>query len=72
MAEGCEESSAPQGCMTQQECLARFMAAVRDGRRGEYGAAQKIVERVRSSAGDEAAERAKREIWNYVRSEKCA
>ncbi|WP_446903044.1 hypothetical protein [Burkholderia sp. YIM B11467] len=54
--------------LTAAECLARFKAAVRDGRRGQYGAATEIVERVRQKAGDEAAECAKRELWNYIRS----
>jgi hypothetical protein len=58
--------------LTQADCLARFHAAVRDGRSGDYGAAQKIVERVRSLAGEEAAERAKRELWAYIKSEKRA
>jgi hypothetical protein len=56
----------------QQECLRDFMQAVRDGRRGEYGAARTIVERVRGKAGDECAERAKAELWAYMRSEKKA
>jgi hypothetical protein len=46
------------------------MAAVRDGRRGDYNAAKAIVESVRQRSGNEAAERAKKEIWNYVRSDK--
>ncbi len=54
------------------DCWARFTLAVRDGRRGEYAAAQQIVESVRKGSGDKAAEIAKREIWNYVRSEKKA
>jgi hypothetical protein len=55
---------------TQQACLDRFMQAVRDGRRGEYQAAKAIVERVRSAGGDEAAEIAKKELWNFIRSDK--
>lgn len=54
--------------LTAAECLRSFKAAVRDGRRGQYGAASELVERVRRKAGDEAAERAKKEIWNYIRS----
>jgi hypothetical protein len=57
---------------SQQECLSRFLAAVRDGRSGNYTKAGEIVERVRSKAGDAAAERAKTEIWKYIRSEKRA
>lgn len=45
---------------------------MREGRRGQYGAASEIVERVRQKAGDEAAERAKKEIWNYIKSDKRA
>jgi hypothetical protein len=58
--------------MTQAECLARFMAAVRDGRSGSFERAKQIVESVRSKAGDEAAERAKKELWAYIKSEKRA
>jgi hypothetical protein len=57
---------------TQQDCLERFMEAVRDGRRGQYVRAGEIVERVRQKAGDQAAETAKKEIWNFIRSEKKA
>jgi hypothetical protein len=56
--------------VTREECFARFMRAVRDGRRGEYANAKALVENVRGRCGDDAAERAKREIWNYVRSDK--
>ena len=48
------------------------MQAVRDGRRGEYGAARTIVERVRGKAGDEIAERAKAELWAYIKSDRKA
>jgi hypothetical protein len=48
------------------------MQAVRDGRRGDYGSAKAIVERVRQRGGNEAAERAKTELWKYVRSDKKA
>jgi hypothetical protein len=46
------------------------MAAVRDGRSGSFERAKQIVESVRSKAGEEAAERAKKEIWNYIRSDR--
>jgi hypothetical protein len=46
------------------------MAAVRDGRRGDFNRAKAIVESVRGKAGDSAAETAKRELWAYIRSEK--
>ncbi|HDR9153829.1 TPA: hypothetical protein QDB05_000248 [Burkholderia vietnamiensis] len=58
--------------MTAADCLARFKAAVREGRRGQYGAASEIVERVRQKAGDEAAKRAKKELWAYIKSGKAA
>lgn len=57
---------------SQQECLERFLAAVRDGRSGDYQKAGEIVERVRGKAGDAAAERAKAELWKYIRSDKKA
>lgn len=56
--------------LTREQCLASFMQAVRDGRRGDYAAAKALVERVRGKAGDECAERAKKEIWNFIRSDK--
>lgn len=58
--------------MTAAECLSRFKAAVRDGRGGQYAAAQQIVEAVRKRAGDRAADTAKKELWAYIRSEKRA
>lgn len=58
--------------LTQADCLARFKAAVRDGRRGQFDSAKQLVERVRQKAGDEAAERAKAELWRYIKSEKSA
>jgi hypothetical protein len=58
--------------MNADECLARFMAAVRDGRSGSFERAKQIVESVRSRAGDEAAERAKKELWAFIRSDRKA
>jgi hypothetical protein len=58
--------------LTREECLARFMQAVRAGRRGDYSNAKAIVESVRQRGGNEAAERAKTELWKYVRSDKKA
>jgi hypothetical protein len=58
--------------MTQQECLSRFLAAVRDGRSGQFAKASAIVERVRQAAGDAAAERAKKELWAFIRSDRKA
>jgi hypothetical protein len=58
--------------LTREEALSRFMAAVRDGRSGQFDRAKEIVERVRQTAGDEAAETAKRELWAYMRSTKTA
>jgi len=48
------------------------MQAVRDGRRGDYSSAKAIVESVRQRSGNEAAERAKKEVWAYIKSEKKA
>lgn len=58
--------------LTQAECLRSFMAAVRDGRRGVFEPAKAIVERVRQKVGDAAAERAKKEIWAFIKSDKKA
>ena len=58
--------------LTREEALSRFMAAVRDGRRGDYGAAKSLVESVKQRSGKQAAERAKAEIWKYIRSDKKA
>jgi hypothetical protein len=52
--------------------LSRFLAAVRDGRSGNYTKAGEIVERVRRESGDAAAERAKNELWRYMKSGKKA
>jgi hypothetical protein len=48
------------------------MAAVRDGRSGSFERAKQIVESVRSKASDEAAERAKKELWAFIRSDRKA
>jgi hypothetical protein len=58
--------------LTREEALSRFMSAVRAGRRGQYDEAKAIVESVKSKAGKAAAERAKKELWAYVRSDKKA
>lgn len=57
-----------QSNVTQDECLARFHAAVRDGRRGSYALAQQLVEGVRTRHGEQAAQIAKRELWEYIGS----
>lgn len=48
------------------------MSAVRAGRRGDYNEAKAIVESVRSKAGKAAAERAKAELWRFIKSDKKA
>jgi hypothetical protein len=58
--------------MTREEALSRFMSAVRAGRRGSFEEAKAIVENVRGKSGDRAAERAKKEIWAFIRSDKKA
>jgi hypothetical protein len=58
--------------LTADECLARFRAAVRDGRRGSYALAQQLVEGVRTRHGEQAAQIAKKELWNFIRSGKPA
>jgi hypothetical protein len=57
---------------SQAACLARFLAAVRAARRNDYEPAKAIVAAVEAKAGAEAGERAKKEIWNYIRSGKQA
>lgn len=52
-------------------CLRRFMKAVRMGRNGDWSGCQTIVAHVRDTSGDEAAERTRRELFNYVRSDKA-
>lgn len=58
--------------MTSEDCLARFRAAVRDGRRGSYALAQQLVEGVRTRHGEQAAQIAKKELWAYMTSGKKA
>ena len=58
--------------LTAAECLRSFMAAVNDGRRGDFGRAKELVERVRGKHGDQAAELAKKELWRCIRSDKLA
>ncbi|MEB2544054.1 MULTISPECIES: hypothetical protein [Burkholderia cepacia complex] len=58
--------------MTPKECLDRFMAAVRDARAGRNGKAHALIAAVRERNGSAAAEIARRELRNYVDSEKKA
>ncbi|WP_203234273.1 hypothetical protein [Burkholderia mayonis] len=58
--------------MTVAECRERFMAAVRDARTGRNGKAHALIASVRERFGDAAAEVARRELRNYVDSEKKA
>lgn len=58
--------------MTAEECRARFMAAVREARAGRNRAARELIEAVRQRHGDKAAEIQRRELRNYVDSEKKA
>jgi hypothetical protein len=53
-------------------CLARFREAVRMGRNQDYTGAQTIVHHVRATHGDKAAETARRELFNFIKSEKSA
>lgn len=55
-----------------QDCLARFLAAVRTGRRNDYEPAKEIIAAVTAKAGAEAGERAKKELWAYIKSDKRA
>ncbi|MFM0328197.1 hypothetical protein [Paraburkholderia strydomiana] len=58
--------------MTPDECLARFMAAVRAARSGDNRPGNELIREVRQRHGDEAAEIQRRELRNYVDSEKNA
>lgn len=48
------------------------MTAVREARAGRNRAARELIEAVRQRHGDEAAEVQRRELRNYVNSEKPA
>jgi hypothetical protein len=58
--------------MTADEGLARFREAVRAARAGRYGPGNRLIAAVREKHGDGAAERQRRELRNYVDSEKPA
>lgn len=58
--------------MTREECLERFRSAVREARAGRNRAARELIEAVRQRHGDRAAEIQRRELRNYVDSEKKA
>ncbi|MBU9501309.1 hypothetical protein KTE68_14120 [Burkholderia multivorans] len=58
--------------MTVDECRERFMAAVRDARAGRNGKARELIAAIRERFGDAAAETARRELRNYVDSDKKA
>lgn len=58
--------------MTADECRERFMAAVREARAGRNRAARELIEAVRQRYGDTAAEIQRRELRNYVNSDKRA
>lgn len=58
--------------MTPAECIARFREAVRAARNGSYGPGNRLIAAVREKHGDEAAEIQRRELRNYVDSEKPA
>jgi len=58
--------------MTGAECLSRFHEAVRAARTGNYGPGNRLIAAVREKHGDAAAEIQRRELRNYVDSEKPA
>lgn len=58
--------------MTVAECRERFMAAVRDARAGRNSKAHALITSVRERFGDTAAETARRELRNYVDSDRKA
>lgn len=45
-----------------------FLTAVHEGKRGNYGPAKAIVERVRAKHGDAAADSQRREIWRTIQA----
>ncbi|VVD29957.1 hypothetical protein [Paraburkholderia dioscoreae] len=45
-----------------------FIRAVHEGKRGNYGPAQEMVERVRGRFGDAAAAAQRREIWRLIQA----
>jgi len=58
--------------MTPSECRERLMAAVRDARPGRNSKAHALIASVRERFGDAAAETARRELRNYVDSDRKA
>lgn len=44
------------------------MRAVHEGKRGNYGPASEIVERVLARSGDAAAAMQRRELWRVIRA----
>ena len=73
-AEVVRTTGAPQklGDEFRIECLERFMKAVREGRKRNYGPAKSLVESVRKRFGDSAAAICRRELWAYIASDKKA
>jgi hypothetical protein len=57
---------------SRSDCLSRFLAAVREARAGQNRAARELIESVRQRHGDRAAEIQRRELRNYVDSDKRA
>jgi hypothetical protein len=45
-----------------------FMRAVHEGKRGNYGPAQDMIERVRARFGDVAAAAQRRELWRVIQA----
>lgn len=58
--------------MRPGECRERFMAAVRDARVGRTGKAHALIASMRERCGAAAAETARRELRNYVDSDRKA
>lgn len=50
------------------ESWRRFMKAVHEGQRGNYGPAVSLVEAVRARHGDAAAESQRRELWRVMQA----
>ncbi|MGI4812127.1 MAG: hypothetical protein ACRYG5_09850 [Janthinobacterium lividum] len=54
----------------RDDCLTRFKAAVAAARNGKLAPGSRLIESVRDRFGEPAAQIAKRELSNYVKSDK--
>jgi hypothetical protein len=52
------------------ECWQRFRDAAKDGRQGYYAKARALVERIREASGDAVAATARKELNEFIKSDK--